>query len=333
MHRVPNFGSALQAYALQHKLFQHGIDNRIIDYIYSYAGYEPSWGRYIYDKLKYYAKVVLRRPASITRFFFFSKKYLKTTFREYTKNELMYGKAPMFDAYMTGSDQVWNCKFTKGDSNFLLKFAPASSPRLSYGSSFASSSIPEEYQQMFKEELEKYETILVREKSGVNIVHDLTGKKAEVVCDPTLLLTDKEYHALASRGKLHMKERYILVYVLDYMYNPYPDIYNIVRMVKSELGCKVIYIGTNATDPSDVDAVYMGGKLDLWNSFNLWRMQTLLNALNQKDSLVYYKSDVSASMIHSNTIIGKEENLNSIRERSEHLLMVSINKIYHGKNH
>ena len=35
MHRVPNFGSALQAYALQHKLFQHGIDNKIIDYIYS----------------------------------------------------------------------------------------------------------------------------------------------------------------------------------------------------------------------------------------------------------------------------------------------------------
>ena len=259
MHRVPNFGSALQAYALQHKLFQHGIDNKIIDYIYSYAGYEPSWGRYIYDKMKYYAKVILRRPASMTRFFFFHKKYLKTTFREFTKNELMFGKAPSFDAYMTGSDQVWNCKFTKGDTNFLLKFAPVDAPRLSYGSSFASSSIPKEYQQTFKEELEKYDTILVREKSGVDIVHDLTGKKAEVVCDPTLLLTDKEYHVLASRGKLKLGELYILVYVLDYMYNPYPDIYHIVRKVKAELGCKVIYIGTNAVDPTDDDASYVGG--------------------------------------------------------------------------
>ena len=51
MHRVPNFGSALQAYALQHKLFQHGIDNKIIDYIYSYAGYEPSFIRYIISLL------------------------------------------------------------------------------------------------------------------------------------------------------------------------------------------------------------------------------------------------------------------------------------------
>ena len=93
MHRVPNFGSALQAYALQHKLFQHGIDNKIIDYIYSYAGYEPSFIRYIYDKLKYYAKVILRRPASMTRFFFFNKKYLRIIFREYNRNDLMYKKA------------------------------------------------------------------------------------------------------------------------------------------------------------------------------------------------------------------------------------------------
>ena len=42
MHRVPNFGSALQAYALQHKLFQHGIDNKIIDYIYPKRKERPS---------------------------------------------------------------------------------------------------------------------------------------------------------------------------------------------------------------------------------------------------------------------------------------------------
>ena len=65
------------------------------------------------------------------------------------------------------------------------------------------------------------------------------------------------------------------------------------------------------------------------------RMQTLLNALNQKDSLVYYKSEVSASLIHSDTIISKEEKLNAIRQKLEHLLIDSINTINkkcHGKN-
>ena len=163
-------------------------------------------------------------------------------------------------------------------------------------------------------------------------------------------------------------EPYILVYVLDYMYNPYPDIYNIVRKVKAELGCKVIYIGTNAVDPTDNDAAYMGGHIGPLEFLQLMenasfvittsfhgtafatifhkplfsvvqdtesedgRMQTLLNALGQKDSLVYYKSDVSVSLIHSDTIIAMEDYLNSIRQSSEQLLMDSINKIRYGKN-
>ena len=58
----------------------------------------------------------------------------------------------------------------------------------------------------------------------------------------------------------------------------------------------------------------------------------LLNALNQKDSLVYYKSEVSASLIHSDTIISKEEKLNAIRQKSEHLLIDSINTINKKKS-
>ena len=66
------------------------------------------------------------------------------------------------------------------------------------------------------------------------------------------------------------------------------------------------------------------------------RMQTLLNTIKKKDSLVYYKSDVSASLIHSDTIISKEEKINTIRQKSEHLLIDSINTINkkcYGKNH
>lgn len=54
----------------------------------------------LYDKVKYYAKVILRRPASMTRFFFFHKKYMRTTFREYTRNDLMYKKKPQILMYI-----------------------------------------------------------------------------------------------------------------------------------------------------------------------------------------------------------------------------------------
>ena len=102
---------------------------------------------------------------------------MRTTWHEYTKHDLENGNVPKFDIYMTGSDQVWNCKYTRGDSNFLLKFAPENAPRLSYGSSFASQRIPKKYEHIFEEELVKYDTILVRENSGVNIESQLVRKK------------------------------------------------------------------------------------------------------------------------------------------------------------
>lgn len=97
MHRVPNFGSALQAYALQKKLFQHGYDNRIIDYLYTYDDYNPTWWRRIFDKTKYHLKVLLRHPIFLTHFHKFRRRYLKTTWQEYTKQDLMNKKVPSFD--------------------------------------------------------------------------------------------------------------------------------------------------------------------------------------------------------------------------------------------
>ena len=363
MHRVYNFGSALQAYALQQKLLEHGYDNQIIDYIYSYEDYNPTLAQYALDKIKYYAKVWLRYYKQMTLFHYFRKKYLKTTWREYTKHDLMNGKCPAFDVYMTGSDQVWNCKFTQGDSNFVLKFAPQGAPRLSYAASFASTRVPEQYENIFREGLPQYDSILVREHSGVDIVKHLAGKKAEVVCDPTLLLTDAEYHVLASKSKLKMEAPFILVYILDYMYNPYPDVYDIIRKVKSELGFKVLYIGTDAPDPTDNDSSFMGGQVGplefLWLVENAsfvittsfhgtafatifhkslfsvvqdteaedGRMQTLLRDLHQEKSLVAYNREISVDLIHSEEIISKEECLDAIRKRSESLLVNSLKNI------
>lgn len=363
MHRVPNFGSALQAYALQKKLFQHGYDNRIIDYLYTYDDYNPTWWRRIFDKTKYHLKVLLRHPIFLTHFHKFRRRYLKTTWQEYTKQDLMNKKVPSFDVYMTGSDQVWNCRFTNGDTNFLLKFAPENAPRLSYGASFASPSVPKQFESIFKEDLSKYDSILVRERSGINIVKELTGEKAEVVCDPTLLLTAQDYHALASKSKLKISEQFILVYILDYMYNPYPMVYDIIRKVKKELGLKVIYIGTNKPDPTDKECMYVGDKIGPLEFLKLMenasfvittsfhgtafatifhkpllsvvqdtesedgRMQTLLRDLQQEESLVSYNKTVSKELIHSPNIIAKEDSLNAIRTRSENLLVNSLKNI------
>lgn len=205
--------------------------------------------------------------------------------------------------------------------------------------------------------------ILVRERSGINIVKELTGKKAEVVCDSTLLLTAQDYHALASKSKLKISEPFILVYILDYMYNPYPMVYDIIRKVKKELGLKVVYIGTNKPDLTDKECMYVGDKIGPLEFLKLMenasfvittsfhgtafatifhkpllsvvqdtesedgRMQTLLRDLQQEESLVSYNKTVSKELIHSPNIIAKEDSLNAIRNRSENLLVNSLKNI------
>ena len=71
---------------------------------------------------------------------------------------------------------------------------------------------PEEYQQKYKELLSDFDEILVREDYGADIVENLTEKRPEVVCDPTLLLTAEEWDKLLVEPKY--KEKYILVYQL-----------------------------------------------------------------------------------------------------------------------
>lgn len=186
----------------------------------------------------------------------------------------------------------------------------------------------------------------------------------DVVCAPTLLLEAKDYAPLAAKSKIKIEEKYILVYVLDYMFNPYPYIFNIVRKVKETLSCKVIYLGKNSIEQSDSSAVFLGneaGPLEflylvkhasfvITTSFHgtafatLFgipllaivshdktsddRIQTLLHALRQERSIVYFDSDVETERIYSEEIITNEKTLKKYREKSATRLIDSIKSAY-----
>lgn len=238
MHRVKNCGSNLQAYALQHKLQQMGHDAELIDYYY-----QPPSSKtfsiqniisFILDAITGFPK---RRQRS--RFKKFQEKYYHTS-KFYDKDSIK-ENPPVYDLYMSGSDQVWNPRYIKDDTNFMLSFADASCRKVSYASSFACAEIPEEYAKKYADALNQYDKISVREQAGIDIVKKLTGKDAQLACDPVLLLGQSEWSELAGEVRPY-KEPYILVYTLAYMFNPRPGIYNIIDTVQKKLGYKVIYL-------------------------------------------------------------------------------------------
>ena len=255
MHKVLNCGSALQAYALQKTIQKLGYDCEMIDYLYpnSYHLSFSQKGRTMVNSVKrvlsFLFNILLGIEKKKTRKLFaaFYQKYFVLS-KPYLTKEAIQENPPLYDLFLTGSDQVWNPRFIKGDTTFMLSFVPENSRCISYASSIATSNIPQEFRNCYANELKKYYYISVREESGKKVIKDLTGKEAYVVCDPTILLTAKEWSNVANNSKFEINKPYILVYVLNYSFDPYPEIENTIRVVQDRLNLPVVILNGRKKD-------------------------------------------------------------------------------------
>lgn len=243
MHRVQNYGSALQAYALQAYIGKLGYDVELIDYIYPNAKHKqhiPLKRRIKSFLFKLAFCLPLRRKTK--RFARFYADWYRCSQLQFPSAESLMGYNYPYDVLVTGSDQVWNPIHILNDTVFFLPFARPQTPTVAYAPSFSVASIPEEYTDTIRPYLENYDYISVREKSGLDIVRSLTGREAELVCDPTLLLTREEWSVLADQSHYPINGPYILVYVLHYAYNPYPEICDIIAQVQQELSLPLVLL-------------------------------------------------------------------------------------------
>ncbi len=239
MHKVINYGSVLQAYATQEIVRKLGYECELIDYDFPNS-WQFSRGvpehklslKSKISKLLHLRKAYDKEPKL--------KRFIHTHLlmsREYTSVDDLQNDPPLYDIYMTGSDQVWNYNFTKSDPSFLLSFAPADRPKIAFSSSFAVDSIPLELRAEMKERLSAYSSISVREKRGQAIIKDLIGRDVPLTLDPTLVLDRDDWDKLIKAPR--SKEKYIFLYMLDYAYNPAPYIYKLVKHFQESEGLMV----------------------------------------------------------------------------------------------
>ena len=253
MHKVVNFGSALQACALLKKIRDLGYDAELIDYKYPNAIHKEGQSllrEAIKQTIHFLNSAIVGFPTIRQKIRY--KKFWKENFvlssQKYPTPQSIENNPPIYDIYVTGSDQVWNANFTKKDSSFLLSFAPEGAKKIAYSSSFALNTIPDEYECLFAKYLPLYKHISVREESGVDLANKYGKTTAEWVCDPTLLLTKQEWANIAKGGKSYKKQPYILVFLLAYSFDPFPDVDFIVNKVQKELGLHVIYLDAGKRD-------------------------------------------------------------------------------------
>ena len=204
-HTPKNYGAVLQAYSLMSYLKGFWEDVKVIDY-----NTPELRAKYSLKTKAVGIKGIVKKLLSSSgekykktkfdKFENFVCEYIDLTRRYESLRELAEDLMEM-DIAVTGSDQVFNPKRISDERRaFYLDFIGDDVKKISYAASFGLSKIPDERKEEIKEYLNKFEHISVREDSGMQIVEELSRKKAVVVLDPVFLNnkgfwtdTSKEY--------------------------------------------------------------------------------------------------------------------------------------------
>ncbi|QFJ56300.1 polysaccharide pyruvyl transferase family protein (plasmid) [Pseudobutyrivibrio xylanivorans] len=86
----------------------------------------------------------------------------------------------------------------------------------------------------YKKLLADFNSISVRERSGVDIVKSESGRDSEVTLDPTLLLTKQEW--MSAVGKRPLKEKFIFVYYI----RESKDLLEYAKRLSEKTGYKIV---------------------------------------------------------------------------------------------
>jgi hypothetical protein len=133
---------------------------------------------------------------------------------DYTDNAELERADIKLDAYITGSDQVWNFKLTDGyDPAYFLEFVKDGAKKISYAASTGGDRIERQYAEDFVKNLRTFTAVSVREPSLGAQLAKLAKIEAVDVVDPTLLLNRQDYDAI--KKQTYWKEPYILVYSIQ----------------------------------------------------------------------------------------------------------------------
>ena len=246
IHRIHNYGSVLQAYALQQVCERLGYKVEIIDYVFPNAYQqgnkyaetvdaqpnEPRWIKALF------AHGLIRQHKGIDSFI---EKKLHLSQRTYSLPQNLLDDPPIYDVYMTGSDQVWSPRHTNGDPAFMLHFAPDDKLKIAFAASIGAGQIPNELQQRYSELLCRYQSLSVREASGKKIIKELIGKDAQVVLDPTLLLNKDEWNKVAT-VKRQVRKPYVLCYFLNYSFNAFPYVDDLATDIQRQTGYEIVRV-------------------------------------------------------------------------------------------
>lgn len=213
-HIAINYGAVLQAYGLQEYLKKLGHEVYIIDYRPDYllAPYKTfQWKKKLHQSMALIVKDWIREclvmPIRLKRKWKFSRfvgAYLNLHSWNMDLN--------LFDAFVFGSDQIWNPEITQQlDGIFCGRFSEAQGKiKIAYAASAGSvKNLTDDDYSLLNLWLKDFDRISVREKS---LAEKLEIDHVSVAIDPALLAGREHFEPIACRND--EKKPYLLLFTL-----------------------------------------------------------------------------------------------------------------------
>ena len=247
-----NYGSILQSYATLLKLRGLGCSCEIIRYspAKNAAFYLKALPRLANRDMVYGKLRTLRHKVGEKTHRSFAKNnriraqkfhaFVQENFGPFSEVLHDYGTlgkyAGSFSDVLVGSDQLW---LPSGlATNFYnLMFVPDEINKISYSASFGVAQIPFYQRRRTKAYLSRIDHLSVREQAGAKIIKELTGRDAEVILDPTMII-DRSVWDENIPDKTIVDGDYIFCYFLGNN----PDQREEVRKLAKEKNMKIVVL-------------------------------------------------------------------------------------------
>lgn len=228
-HNVTNYGALLQAYATQQMVEKMGFETEIIDYkaykfrrgVKFYWGLIPFFWNRIKDGRRQKRQNLPNESDEIHQFNKKERRKRKQEFEEtrlknicvYQGYEALREASKSCKAVLIGSDQCWLPGVSFGNYQ-SLRFAEKEVRKISYATSLGVSEYPRYCFGSARNMWEDIDFLSVREEQGKRIIQTVCpGLSVKVVCDPTYLITKKDWEEKIPVKEMS-DEKYILCYFL-----------------------------------------------------------------------------------------------------------------------
>lgn len=248
-----NYGAALQAYALK-AFIEYNFDNTkviIVDF-YKKTNYpicafqSKSFIKRIFKYLfvfSHYFEIRRRNRKHVL----FNENYLKHE-RYCFSLDRKFNSFPLFDIYLTGSDQVFNIRHNEYKQLFFQQFQIKSGIKVAYAPSFGQSDFTEKEKAIIKSLTCGFDFLSCRESDGASMLSKIHCKDIPCVIDPTLLLTLEQWSTMMVVPNTN--DKYLLIYDL----NGGRPMLNFARRLAAENKLKIYCI----TRHPDICFIYNG---------------------------------------------------------------------------